>query len=214
MEINKKDLTKCVKALNECGLAAFKVDTKQNMESVMSDFMSAVETVPVEKENELPDVIADMYNLLADNKTMEGGFDIADAALAARNKKEEIEMGKAKQVEKKETKKEKPKPAEKPAKVTKPVKEMVTKEKPVKDKESKPKVEKVVKDPNKINVRPGSKFDMAIDFVRTHPGATCYDLKQCAWNEKNDPFRNLFAKLISKGQARKEGKGYYINEGF
>jgi hypothetical protein len=207
MEINKKDLNKCVKALNDCGLAAFKVDTKQGMDTVMSDFMSAVETVPVEKENELPDSVADMYNVLSDNKTMEDGFDIADAALAARNKKEEIEMGKAKKVEKKE----KPKPAEKPVKVTKPVKEMVTKEKPVK--ESKPKVEKVVKDP-KINVLPGSKFDMAIDYVRTYPGATCYDLKQCAWNEKNDPFRNLFAKLISKGQARKEGKGFYINEGF
>lgn len=220
METIDKGLLKLsVTALNNCGLAAFKVNSKQVMETLISDFMSAVETVPVEKENDLPDAVADMYNILSDNKTMDEGFDIADAAFAARNKKEEMEMkkgGTKAEVKKVEVKKAKPiketkpikekiiKPA-KPAKETKPAKQIVTKA---------AKTVGVVGVEGGINVRPGTKIEMAVQFIRENPGKTMYDLKQCEWNDKNDEYRNYFSKFIEKGYMRKEGKGYYVNKGF
>ena len=238
METIDKGLLKLsITALNNCGLAAFKVNSKQVMETLISDFMSAVETVPVDKENDLPDAVADMYNILSDNKTMDEGFDIADAALAARNKKEEMDMKKggtkveAEKVgaKKVEAKKAKPIKETKPTKETKPVKP--TKEtkpaKPTKEtkpakptKETKPakqivtKAAKTVKVEGGINVRPGTKIEMAVQFIRENPGKTMYDLKQCEWNDKNDEYRNKFADFIEKGYMRKEGKGYFINEGF
>jgi len=230
MNADKGLLKLSIKTLNNCGLAKFQVDSKQVMEKLISDFMSAVESVPGESENDLPDAVVDMYNLLADNITMEGGFDIADAALAARNKKEEMDMKKggtkveAKKVEVKKAK---------PIKETKPIKEKIIKPaKPAKQivtkpaKETKP-AKQIVTKPAKtvgvvgvvgveggINVRPGTKIEMAIGVVRKKPGTTMYELKQQPWNDKNDEYRNKFDDFIEKGYMRKEGKGYFINEGF
>jgi hypothetical protein len=189
--IERKELVKSVKVLNDCGLAKFPVDPKQGMESLISDFLSMVETVPVEKENELPDIVSNMYNTLADNKAIaEGNFDIADMALEARRKNEEIM-------------KEIPVPdvvvveSVEPAPVEKPVKE-----KKVKQVEVKPK--------NELGIRLGSKADMAIDYVKTNPGATMYTIRQQEWNDKNDTYYNLFGKLIKDGKMKKDGKGYIV----
>lgn len=213
MDVDKGLLKVSIKTLNNSGLAKFQVDSKQTTDKLVSDFMSAVETVPVDKEDELPEAVADMYNMLADMRTLTGDLDIADVALEARQKKEEMEMKKAeKEVE---VKKEKV-ALKRPTKEVKPVKTKPAKEtKPVKETKTKPAKVPVIKASGEFHVRPGSKFAMAIDYVRKHPGATSYNLKQQPWNDKNDSFRNLFIlRLIPKGVAKKEGKGFYINEGF
>lgn len=196
MNVDKGILKVSIKALNNCGLAKFQVDSKQAVETLISDFMSAVETVPVEKENDLPDAVADLYNLLSDKKTMEGGFDIADAALAARQKKEEIDMGKEKKVVAKPTEK-KPVKKEKPAKPAKPAKET----KPVPEKKVVVKTEKVGNETNCV---------LAVDYIRKNPGGTMADLKVQDWNTKGITYYNLFNKLIKAGTMKKEGNGYLV----
>jgi hypothetical protein len=122
-----------------------------------------------------------------------------------------VEVKKAKPIKETKPIKEKIIKPAKPAKQTKPVKET----KPAKQIVTKAvKTVGVVGVEGGIIVRPGTKIEMAIGVVRKKPGTTMYELKQQPWNDKNDEYRNKFADFIEKGYMRKEGKGYFINEGF
>jgi len=63
---DRTKLLAAIKAVNDSGLATKKARTVGKVELLVEDFLSTVETVPQDKENQLPAEVVDLFNTLID----------------------------------------------------------------------------------------------------------------------------------------------------
>jgi hypothetical protein len=67
--MERSKVLEAARGLNESGLAKVKVKVVAvKMEELVSDFMSALETVPIEDDERIPDAVAKVYNALVDEQ--------------------------------------------------------------------------------------------------------------------------------------------------
>lgn len=93
-EVTEEELVEAIDALNETDLASEQVETHEgkgknktlrDFDTLVSEFMTAAESVPEKKENDLPDIVSDTYNKLAE-------IIKAKEVASKKSKKEEKEM--------------------------------------------------------------------------------------------------------------------------
>ena len=67
-EVSLKDLRRAVKAFNDCPVRADFLDRKvnpiQKFDTLKEEFLEAVEMIPEDREQELPDIVIETYNAL------------------------------------------------------------------------------------------------------------------------------------------------------
>lgn len=68
MEMKKEVIVAAINLLNASGLAAFKVDAETDEETMVRQFMAAVESIPEAEEDNVPDEVGDVFNALRDEE--------------------------------------------------------------------------------------------------------------------------------------------------
>jgi|GEM_PF-6493195 len=220
-----KDIRKAVKALNASQLAT--TDTikivKATPDSLIKSFVNGVESIPKDKLDQLPNEVADFYNLVTGNKggenlQAEGGEqkmteDTQAATEDDKDKKPEC-FKKAWDADAQECKQcleGYPEDYEACKVAVQAAKKQVPKKTP---KKAAPKKEPVPRD--KFGFRVGGKGNEFGKLLLAGGvnGISMQDVRRAKWNPTGTTYYEAFNRLAAKGMAQKAGQKLFVSEEF
>ena len=109
-EVSLKDLRRAVKAFNDCPVRADFLDRKvnpvQKFDALREAFLEAVEMIPEDREQELPDIVVETYNALVQVEESVEEVVVEDEGVEDVKEEEKIERAEPKSEGKKQKKAE------------------------------------------------------------------------------------------------------------